>query len=157
MENDCLFTTCQKWRLKIMDRSNVMKLSCAVAFLLLLPQVLYGKDSDALEFTKDSLAEVRKNVGEGKAILVDVRDLVEWNAGHVRGAAHLPWRDLQGKNGDRLLLEKLPKDKIVYTYCAVGYRSSRAGKIIAKHKFDVRPLKPGFEDLVQAGFESEKK
>jgi phage shock protein E len=156
MENDCLFATYQKWRLKIMDRSNVMKLSCAVAFLLLLPQVLYSKDSDALEFTKDSLAEVRKNVGEGKAILVDVRDLVEWNAGHVRGAAHLPWRDLQGKKSDQLL-EKLPKDKIIYTYCAVGYRSSRAGKIIMKHKFDVRPLKPGFEDLVKAGFEPEKK
>lgn len=139
-----------------MDRSNVMKLSCAVAFLLLLPQILYSKDSDALEFTKDSLAEIRKNVGEGKAILVDVRDLVEWNAGHVRGATHLPWRDLQGKKSDQLL-EKLPKDKIIYTYCAVGYRSSRAGKIIVKHKFDVRPLKPGFEDLVKAGFEPEKK
>ena len=139
-----------------MDRSNVMKLSCAVAFLLLLPQVLYSKDSDALEFTKDSLAEVRKNLGEGKAILVDVRDLVEWNAGHVRGAAHLPWRDLQGRNGDRLLLEKLPKDKVIYTYCSVGYRSSRAGKIIAKHKFEVLPLKPGFEELVKAGFEAEK-
>lgn len=140
-----------------MDRSNAMKLSGVVAFLLLLSQTLYSKDSDALEFTKDSLTEVRKNVGEGKAILVDVRDLVEWNAGHVRGAAHLPWRDLQGKNGDRLLLEKLPKGKIIYTYCAVGYRSSRAGKIIAKHKFDVRPLKPGFEDLVKAGFAAEKK
>ncbi len=104
-----------------MDRSNAMKLSCAVAFLLLLPQTLYSKDSDALEFTKGSLAEVRRNVGEGKTILVDVCDLVEWNAGHVRGASHLPWRDLQGKNGDQLLLEKLPKDKIVYNYCAVGY------------------------------------
>ena len=52
---------------------------------------------------------------------------------------------------------KLPKDKIIYTYCAVGYRSSRAGKIIAKQKFDVRPLKPGFEELVKAGFDSEKK
>ncbi len=87
---------------------------------------------------------VKKNVAEGKAILVDVRELVEWNAGHVREAIHLPWRELQGKKSDQLI-DKLPKDKIVYTYCAVGYRSSRAGKIIAKHKFDVRPLKPGFE------------
>lgn len=140
-----------------MDRSSAMKISCAVAFLLLLPQHLYSRDSDALEFTKDSLAEVRKNVSEGKAILVDVRDLVEWNAGHVRGAVHLPWRDLQGKNGGQLLIGKLPKDKIIYTYCAVGYRSSRAGKIIAKNKLDVRPLKPGFEDLVKAGFAGEKK
>ncbi|MEQ1829238.1 MAG: rhodanese-like domain-containing protein [Pirellula sp.] len=126
------------------------------AMLFMMPQTVYGKDSEALEFTKDSLDTVKKNVRKGDAILVDVRDHVEWNAGHVRDAIHLPWRDLQGKKVDEML-EKLPKDKIIYTYCAVGYRSSRAGKIIAKQKFDVRPLKPGFEELVKAGFEAEKK
>jgi len=139
-----------------MIRLNAILLTCVVAALAAMSPVAYGKDSDALEFTKDSLSVVKKNVAEGKAILVDVRDLVEWNAGHVRDAIHLPWRDLQGKKNDQLI-DKLPKDKIVYTYCAVGYRSSRAGKIIAKHKFDVRPLKPGFDDLVKAGFEAEKK
>jgi phage shock protein E len=139
-----------------MIRLNAILLTCVVAALAVLSPSVYGKDSDALEFTKDSLSQVKRNVAESKAILVDVRDLVEWNSGHVRDAVHLPWRDLQGKKIDQLV-DKLPKDKIVYTYCAVGYRSSRAGKIIAKHKLDVRPLKPGFEDLVKAGFESEKK
>ena len=140
----------------MMDRSKSLLLASFAAVLLMMPQTVYGKDSDALEFTKDSLGTVKKNFRGGDAILVDVRDLVEWNSGHVRDAIHLPWRDLQGKKVDEML-EKLPKDKIIYTYCAVGYRSSRAGKIIAKHKFDVRPLKPGFEELVKAGFEAEKK
>ncbi len=139
-----------------MIRLNAILLTCVVAAFAALSPSVYGKDSDALEFTKDSLSQVKRNVAEGKAILVDVRDLVEWNSGHVRDAVHLPWRDLQGKKCDQLV-DKLPKDKIVYTYCAVGYRSSRAGKIIAKYKLDVRPLKPGFEDLVKAGFEPEKK
>jgi rhodanese-related sulfurtransferase len=139
-----------------MIRLNAILLTCVVAAVAALSPSVYGKDSDALEFTKDSLSQVKSNVAEGKAILVDVRDLVEWNSGHVRDAIHLPWRDLQGKKSDQLV-DKLPKDKIVYTYCAVGYRSSRAGKIIAKYKLDVRPLKPGFEDLVKAGFEPEKK
>lgn len=139
-----------------MIRLNAILLTCVVAALAALSPSVYGKDSDALEFTKDSLTQVKRNIAEGKAILVDVRDLVEWNSGHVRDAIHLPWRDLQGKKSDQLV-DKLPKDKIVYTYCAVGYRSSRAGKIIAKYKLDVRPLKPGFEDLVKAGFEPEKK
>ena len=139
-----------------MIRLNAILLTCVVAAVAALSPSVYGKDSDALEFTKDSLSQVKSNVAEGKAILVDVRDLVEWNSGHVRDSIHLPWRDLQGKKSDQLV-DKLPKDKIVYTYCAVGYRSSRAGKIIAKYKLDVRPLKPGFEDLVKAGFESEKK
>jgi phage shock protein E len=140
-----------------MVRSNVKWISCLVAILTVLPFNVYGRDSDALDFTKDSLPVVRKNVAEGKAIMVDVRSLIEWNDGHVRDAILLPWRDLQEKNGEQLLLKKLPKDKIIYTYCAVGYRSSRAGKLIAKYKFDVRPLKPGFEELVKAGFEAEKK
>jgi rhodanese-related sulfurtransferase len=139
-----------------MIRLNAILLTCVVAAVAALSPSVYGKDSDALEFTKDSLSQVKSNVAEGKAILVDVRDLVEWNSGHVRDAIHLPWRDLQGKKSDQLV-DKLPKAKIVYTYCAVGYRSSRAGKIIAKYKLDVRPLKPGFEDLVKAGFEPEKK
>lgn len=128
--------------------------ACALSILFTLPHFLYGQDT--LDWTKDSLTTVKKNVSDDKAILVDVRDISEWNAGHIRGALHIPYSELQGKKIDSLL-SKLPKDKIIYTYCAVGHRSSKAGKIIAKNKFDVRPLKPGFDDLVKAGFESEKK
>jgi len=110
-----------------------------------------------LEHTNDSLEKVKELVEQKKAVLVDVRELVEWNAGHVEGAVFLPWRDLQDKFDEAKLREKLPKDAIIYTYCAVGYRSLRAGKIIAKFQYDVRPLKPGYDELVKAGFESEKK
>lgn len=139
--------------------NRLKMLVCAMMLMAMcLPQTaLLGRESDALEFTKDTLETVKKNVAEGKAILVDVRELVEWNAGHIRGAVFLPWRDLQSKKGDELIKDKLPKDKIIYTYCAVGYRSSRAGKVIAKSKYDVRPLKPGYDELIKAGFENEKK
>ena len=110
-----------------------------------------------LEHTKDSLEKIKELVEQKKAVLVDVRELVEWNSGHVEGAIFLPWRDLQDKFDEVKLREKLPKDAIIYTYCAVGYRSLRAGKIIAKFQYDVRPLKLGYDELVKAGFESEKK
>ncbi len=73
-----------------MIRLNTILLTCVVAALAAMSPAAYGKDSDTLEFTKDSLSVVKKNVAEGKAILVDVRDLVEWNSGHVRDAIHLP-------------------------------------------------------------------
>jgi rhodanese-related sulfurtransferase len=110
-----------------------------------------------LEHTKDSLEKVKELVDEKKAILVDVRELIEWDAGHVEGAVLVPWRELQDKFDEAKLREKLPKDTIIYTYCAVGYRSIRAGKIIAKYQYEVRPLKPGYEELVKAGFKSVKK
>jgi rhodanese-related sulfurtransferase len=108
------------------------------------------------EHTTDSLDTVRGRLEEKKGVLVDVRDLVEWNAGHVDGAKHLPWRELQDKLTREDVEKKLSKDLIVYTYCAVGYRSLRAAKILKKYGYDVRPLKPGYEELVKAGFPSEK-
>lgn len=114
------------------------------------------RNDEPREHTADSLETVRSRIEEKKAVLVDVRDLVEWNAGHVQGAKHLPWRELQDKLKEEDVAKKLSKDMIVYTHCAVGYRSLRAAKILKKYGYDVRALKPGYEELVKAGFRSEK-
>ncbi|MFO0013619.1 MAG: rhodanese-like domain-containing protein [Planctomycetota bacterium] len=114
------------------------------------------RNDEPKEHTSDSLDTVRGRLEEKKAILVDVRDLVEWNAGHIRGAKLLPWRDLQDKLKEEDVAKKLSKDLIIYTHCAVGYRSLRAAKILKKYGYDVRALKPGYEELVKAGFPSEK-
>ena len=51
------------------------------------------------------------------------------------------------------LLRGLPKDKIIYTHCKAGGRALVCGDILKKQGYDVRPLKPGYEALIQAGFE----
>ena len=112
---------------------------------------------EELKHTEDTLKDVKERVTGKKAILVDVRDLVEWNDGHIEGAVHLPFRDLQDKFDEKVLREKLPKGTIVYTYCMVGFRSLKAGKIIEKYGYDIRPLKPGYKELLEAGFKKEKK
>ncbi len=114
-------------------------------------------EKDDLKHTEDSLKSVLENVQKEKAVLVDVRELVEWNNGHIVGAIHLPWRELQDAPDEEKLLKAIPKDKIVYTHCEVGYRSLRAAKLLKKHGFEIRALKPGYQELVEAGFESEKK
>lgn len=107
-----------------------------------------------LTHTQDSLDDVKKAVNSGKAVLVDVRELVEWKSGHVKGAIHMPFRAMQEKVDVKKVKEEF-KDKIVYTYCAVGMRSLKAGQILSKLDLDIRPLKPGFDELVKAGFEQE--
>lgn len=114
------------------------------------------RNDEPREHTSDSLEVVRSRIEDKKAVLVDVRDLVEWNAGHVQGAKHLPWRDLQDKLKEDDVAKKISRDVIVYTHCAVGYRSLRAAKILKKYGYDVRALKPGYEELVRAGFPSQK-
>jgi phage shock protein E len=114
------------------------------------------RNDEPREHTTDTLETIRGRIEEKKAVLVDVRDLVEWNAGHIQGAKHLPWRELQEKLKEDDVAKKISKDLIIYTHCAVGYRSLRAAKILKKYGYDVRALKPGYEELVKAGFPSQK-
>ncbi len=108
-----------------------------------------------LTHTKDSLDDVKKRVAEKKALLIDVRSEDEWKEGHLKSALHLPITEL-AKMTEEQIKEKLPKDKIIYTHCAVGARALKAGKLIEKFGYDIRPLKPGYEELVKAGFEVAK-
>jgi phage shock protein E len=143
----------------MINRNSLLALAClAISTLGLLLATAQADDRnlEPKEHTKDALATVRERVEEKKAVIVDVRDLVEWNAGHVQGAVLLPWRELQEKITEEQVNEKLSKEKIIYTHCAVGYRSLRAAKILKKYGYDVRPLKPGYDELVKAGFPTEK-
>lgn len=133
-----------------------LRRSITNCFLFLFALASVSTLTMAVDHTSDSLETVKERVKEKKAVLVDVRDLVEWNAGHVRGAVHMPFRDLQDKLDAEKLREKLDKNVIVYTYCVVGFRSLKAGGILEKAGYDVRPLKPGYEELLKAGFENEK-
>jgi rhodanese-related sulfurtransferase len=47
----------------------------------------------------------------------------------------------------------VPKDKIIYTHCKAGGRALTCGDILKAQGYDVRPLKPGYEDLIKAGFQ----
>lgn len=111
----------------------------------------------AAEHTKDSLKVVKENVDAKKAVLVDVREKSEWEKGHIEGAVFLPLSELQAGVDPKSLAEKLPKGKIVYTHCIVGKRSVTGGNILEKQGYDVRPLKAGYEELLQAGFKKAKK
>jgi len=110
----------------------------------------------AAEITKDSLKTVLKNVTEEKAVLVDVREKAEWDEGHIEGAIFLPLSALKRGIDAEKLAKILPKDKILYTHCVVGKRSLTAGNILERFKYEVRPLKPGYKELLEAGFKKAK-
>ena len=57
--------------------------------------------------------------------VIDVREQVEWDAGHVAGATLLPLGDVQ-----RRIAEVAPdKDAPLLLHCAVGARSARAAAL----------------------------
>jgi molybdopterin/thiamine biosynthesis adenylyltransferase/rhodanese-related sulfurtransferase len=54
------------------------------------------------------------------AVVVDVREPYEWDAGHIDGARHIPLGELPNR------MNELPRDADVVFYCQTGGRSSRA-------------------------------
>lgn len=105
----------------------------------------------AAEHSKDALETVKKNVTQDKALLVDVREESEWKAGHIAGAQLLPLSELEEADAESLK-KRLPKNKIIYVHCRSGVRSLAAAEILKPCGFDIRPLKPGYSDLLKAGF-----
>jgi rhodanese-related sulfurtransferase len=129
--------------------------SCRVAALFLVATGLavgLPRSVVAIDHTTDTLPQVKAAFEAKKAVLIDVRETSEWKAGHVRGAQSLPLSALQKGVAAADLDRVLPKDRIVYLHCQAGRRCLMAAEILAKKGYQVRPLKPGFPALRDAGF-----
>ena len=108
------------------------------------------------QHTKDSLDTVKKAVAEKKALIVDVREKSEWDAGHLAGAKLLPLSALK-ENPTSVDVKGLPKDKPIYLHCGSGKRCLVAAEILKKQGYDARALKEGYQDLVKSGFKKDEK
>ena len=117
-------------------------------------------DASAAEHTKDSLETVRKNIEGKKAVLLDVREQREWDAGHLKWASLLALSELREKGDSKdfadELAKKFPKKKIIYCHCRSGGRVLPASDILKQMGYDVRPLKAGYQKLIEAGFPKAK-
>ena len=72
--------------------------------------------------------------------LLDVRTPDEFSLGSLPGAVNIPLDELRDR------LAELPKDKMIYTFCAVGLRGYLAYRILTQHGFDkVRNLSGGLK------------
>ena len=106
----------------------------------------------AAEHTKDTTEVVMKSVAADRAVLLDVREKSEWDDGHLKDAKLLPLSVLKAGAKAEDVAKVIPKDKIVYCHCGSGVRCLKAADELKKLGYDVRPLKPGYADLLKAGF-----
>jgi len=125
--------------------------TCSRAILLGL--VLGAASGTAVaEHTKDSLDVVKQAVAQQKAVIIDVREQDEWQQGHLAGAGLLPLSVLERGVPPQELAKILPKDKVIYCYCLAGGRCEEAAAMLKPLGYDVRAIKPGYPQLVKAGF-----
>jgi phage shock protein E len=120
--------------------------------LVLIGLTLAGSAVVGQEHTKDSLETVKKALADKKAVLIDVREKAEWDAGHLKDAKLLPLSTLKEEKLPKEVAQLLPKDKVAYLHCASGGRVLKVAEILRKEGYEVRPLKAGYKDLLQNGF-----
>ena len=76
--------------------------------------------------------------------VLDVRERVEWDRGHIEGAVHIPLTQLPER------LAEVPSGRTVVV-CTVGGRSARAVAYLAQRGHDVANLAGGMLDWADAG------
>lgn len=123
-----------------------MKLLKILMSFLSLAAVIHAAD-----VAKISPADAAKKVAEGKAVIVDVREPVEWAESGVAAPAELlPMSDF---NGDQKLwkpfLEK-NAGKEILLYCRSGNRSGQVAAKLAKQGHAVENA-GAFKDWAAAG------
>jgi rhodanese-related sulfurtransferase len=109
--------------------------------------------------TTDSVDDIKRSLADGTAKLIDVREEGEWDAGHLAAADLVPLSTLRSLPADQLgtkLVDKLPKDKIIYCHCRSGGRVLAATLILEQLGYDIRPLALGYSALVDEGFQQAK-
>jgi len=130
-----------------------MKSAIPVSLLFL---VVGAGCSRAAEAPTIAPTEAAKHVGDGNAVLIDVREPKEWaESGVAAPATLLPLSDLTGDRKQwKPFLEKVG-DKELILYCRTGNRSGRAAKLLAEEGY--RTLNAGgFRDWLDANLPTRK-
>jgi rhodanese-related sulfurtransferase len=81
----------------------------------------------------------------GEAILVDVREPHEWDAGRIPGARHVQLEHLASQ------ADSIPKDTRVIFQCRLGVRSSMATKAFRASGYDAVSMAGGIVAWDEAG------
>jgi rhodanese-related sulfurtransferase len=97
----------------------------------------------AHEITVSDLAlEISDN-----AWVLDVREIDEWNNGHVPTAHHIPLNSVPDQ------IDALPREGRIFVICASGGRSMTAADFLVGHGFDAVSVGGGTNGWVASGRE----
>ncbi len=100
--------------------------------LLLLASLLGNSALFAESVPAVSPQQAAQMQSEKNAVIVDVRENDEWNAGHIAGAIHIPLGDISSRITELTKYQNQP----VITQCRSGARSAKAADMLIKAGFN---------------------
>lgn len=78
-------------------------------------------------------------------VLLDVREIDEWNAGHAPTAQHLPMSELAARAAE------VPQEDPLYVVCRSGARSARVVAFLGQQGFPAVNVEGGMQAWAGAG------
>lgn len=96
-----------------------------------------------------SVQEAAALLDGGEAVLVDVREPHEWDAGRIPGARHVQLEHLAAQ------AETVPRDTRVIFQCRLGVRSAMATKAFRASGYDAVSMAGGIQAWHEAGLPME--
>lgn len=81
----------------------------------------------------------------GGAVILDVREVDEWTAGHVADSLFVPMSEVQARQGE------LPHDRRIVAVCRVGGRSAAVVEALNAWGFDSVNLEGGLRAWEASG------
>ena len=87
----------------------------------------------------------KEGVEASGALVIDVREVSEYEEGHIPGAVNIPIRTVAAN------LDKIPTDRQVYVYCQSGFRAGQTLSSLGMLGYDnVLSYKPGWQGWTEA-------
>jgi rhodanese-related sulfurtransferase len=100
------------------------------------------------EFGLISAAELKALLDRDEAVVIDVRSMAQYFAGHIPGSLHIPVPRIEGE------IPYLPKGKLVVTYCTCPAEESsgEAVLILEARGVKAKALVGGLDAWTQMGY-----
>ncbi|TLQ43206.1 rhodanese-like domain-containing protein [Streptomyces marianii] len=93
-------------------------------------------------------ARTRTSGDRPEAVLLDVREKPEWQAGHAPGAVHAPLTRLAAGAA----LPTSAQSRPLVVICRSGHRSQQAAKLLTERGADATDVEGGMDAWAAAGF-----
>jgi NADPH-dependent 2,4-dienoyl-CoA reductase/sulfur reductase-like enzyme/rhodanese-related sulfurtransferase len=78
------------------------------------------------------------------ALLLDVREMSEFQKGNVAGSTHIPLGELRRR------MTELPRDRDIWAYCGVGQRSYYAYRALQQYGYRIKSISGGYKSFLQS-------
>ncbi len=94
--------------------------------------------------------EELRNYDSSKHFILDVRESIELVGGFFENSVNIPLSELRKR------MEEIPKNKEIWTYCAVGLRGYLAERFLSQNGYNVKNIAGGYKNHLKILDDKEK-